>query len=602
MNKLKLFLVLVVGLLIMQNLITGPPLTTAAPTAWEQIIKPRGSGFESTYPGGWVLIRTQNTVHCSTDANNVIYTRTRAVGHTNDVDWARWRPNLPTTAWYDVYGYISDYTHNMNVTGQARYKINHADGQTVVTVNQNNNKCSWVHLGRYRFNAGTSGSVYMGDYTGDNPQRLIAADGMKFVLQSGSISGKVTDSGGGPIAGVTISDGAGHSTTTNSQGHYTLSNLDPGTYTITPSKSNHQFSPASRTVTVPPDATSQNFVDPNRHSISGKVTDGNGNAIADVPVLCQGLTWNTTTKTDSNGNYRFSNLVPGFYQIQAPSGSPYTLTPSRHIVTIRSSSAGGRDFTTTPIYGNLGGRITDKNTGQAVRNARVSVAGRVTHSDSAGNYNLQNVLPGTHPIRVSASNYKNYEGSATVRANQSSQRNVQLEPLRADSYYLPYPNGRRYKCTQGNNGGFSHNRTSSRYAFDFGTRYDTIVASRRGRVVALRRNRTGSCYNGGCSSECLKYGANFVRIRHTDGTETEYAHLSKVYVNSNGMCQGVCHNSCWNLGRKMSVSAAGTSASLRLARGWPTSSDASLCSALDVACAPGSLALAAGSAEKALSS
>lgn len=74
-----------------------------------------------------------------------------------------------------------------------------------------------------------------------------------------SISGRVTDGSGNPISGVTISDGAGHTATTDSNGNYTLSELTAGTYTITPSKSGYTFSPASRTVSVAPDATGQDF-------------------------------------------------------------------------------------------------------------------------------------------------------------------------------------------------------------------------------------------------------------------------------------------------------------------------------------------------------
>lgn len=147
--------------------------------AWEQLIYPRGSGFEYTGLGGWVLIRTQNAVYCSTDGNNVIYTRTRTPPYTNDVDWARWRPTIPQNGWYEVWVYIPSYSHGMSVTSQARYWINHANGQTLRIIDQNVN-CQWVYLGTYRFLAGTSGNVYMGDYTGDNPQKLIAADGMLF--------------------------------------------------------------------------------------------------------------------------------------------------------------------------------------------------------------------------------------------------------------------------------------------------------------------------------------------------------------------------------------------------------------------------------------
>ena len=74
-----------------------------------------------------------------------------------------------------------------------------------------------------------------------------------------SVSGRVTDATGNPIPSVTISDGAGHTATTDSNGDYTLSGLAAGTYTITPSKSGYTFSPPSRTVSVPPDATGKDF-------------------------------------------------------------------------------------------------------------------------------------------------------------------------------------------------------------------------------------------------------------------------------------------------------------------------------------------------------
>ena len=74
-----------------------------------------------------------------------------------------------------------------------------------------------------------------------------------------SISGRVTDSSGNPSSGVTISDGAGHTATTDSNGNYTIGDLSAGSYTLTPSKSDYTFSPASRTVSVPPSATGQDF-------------------------------------------------------------------------------------------------------------------------------------------------------------------------------------------------------------------------------------------------------------------------------------------------------------------------------------------------------
>jgi hypothetical protein len=144
---------------------------------------PTGAGFEGTYVGGWVIIRTQNTVHSYIDLD-VIYTRTRTVGYTNDADWVRWRPTIVTTGYYRACVFAPWYTNSMGITNQARYTIHHAGGDShpaEYPTRQSDFSGSWMDMGRYQFNAGTDGYIYMGDYTGDNPQRLISADAAKFI-------------------------------------------------------------------------------------------------------------------------------------------------------------------------------------------------------------------------------------------------------------------------------------------------------------------------------------------------------------------------------------------------------------------------------------
>ena len=62
-----------------------------------------------------------------------------------------------------------------------------------------------------------------------------------------SISGRVTDVNGKGVSGVALSDGMGHTATTDGNGNYTLAGLFQGTWTITPSKAGFTFSPASQT-------------------------------------------------------------------------------------------------------------------------------------------------------------------------------------------------------------------------------------------------------------------------------------------------------------------------------------------------------------------
>jgi len=78
------------------------------------------------------------------------------------------------------------------------------------------------------------------------------------------ISGRVTDHEGNPIPNVIISANFFGSATTNSDGKYLLSSLEPRTYTLTPVLPNYEFLPNTRTITVPPSSVNQDFV------VSGK--------------------------------------------------------------------------------------------------------------------------------------------------------------------------------------------------------------------------------------------------------------------------------------------------------------------------------------------
>jgi hypothetical protein len=90
-------------------------------------------------------------------------------------------------------------------------------------------------------------------------------------------------------------------------------------------------------------------------------------------------------------------------------------------------------------------------------------------------------------------------------------------------YGLPYPHGLTFSVLQGFHGAFSH-RGSNEYAVDFNCPVATpVVATRPGMVVAINASAQGS----GTTPEFLDdKRANFVLVRHDDGTLGEYMHLS----------------------------------------------------------------------------
>lgn len=113
-----------------------------------------------------------------------------------------------------------------------------------------------------------------------------------------SISGTVTDTAGNPIPNATVSSSTGHNIITDASGAYTIIDLAPGNYTITVEKEGYTFSPTSRAMTVPPDASGQNFTgSPNADQdtdgdglfdnweINGYDHDGDGVIDVDLPAM-----------------------------------------------------------------------------------------------------------------------------------------------------------------------------------------------------------------------------------------------------------------------------------------------------------------------------
>jgi hypothetical protein len=80
---------------------------------------------------------------------------------------------------------------------------------------------------------------------------------------NGSISGKITETSGAPIAGVTINLGGSQSSETisDANGNYSFEAVETnGFYTVTPARANYTFSPASRSFSLLGDHTEASFI------------------------------------------------------------------------------------------------------------------------------------------------------------------------------------------------------------------------------------------------------------------------------------------------------------------------------------------------------
>ncbi len=89
-------------------------------------------------------------------------------------------------------------------------------------------------------------------------------------------------------------------------------------------------------------------------------------------------------------------------------------------------------------------------------------------------------------------------------------------------YQLPYRPGAAFSVIQGFDGKTSHSG-DQRFAIDFGLPLATPVhAARSGKVVFIQDG-----FSDGKFNIAYKYKANFIYIRHADGTLAEYVHLTR---------------------------------------------------------------------------
>lgn len=89
-------------------------------------------------------------------------------------------------------------------------------------------------------------------------------------------------------------------------------------------------------------------------------------------------------------------------------------------------------------------------------------------------------------------------------------------------YRLPFAPGSTHKVTQGYNGHYSHHG-SDQYAIDFKMPVGTPIHAARGGIVAKVKDDS----NKGGADRKYENHANYVLIRHDDGTLGNYAHLAK---------------------------------------------------------------------------
>ena len=267
---------------------------------------------------------------------------------------------------------------------------------------------------------------------------------------NGLISGTVTDDNGNRVPGtpITLKDAGGVvvlTTTTDSDGKYVFTNLEPGDYTIIESNlpqypgdvSDYDENPdgdgpdLNKTtdnvigVTIKPGEADvgNNFVDTDNGSISGSVTSDDDEPL--VGVVLQLLNPDgsivATTTTDSTGKYIFPDVEPGEYTVKEtnPSGYPVNISDydadpdgddadkdtkvdnSIDVSLKPGENDDSNDFVDSD-KGSIGGSVTDE-AGEPLKDVILTLTKPdgttvTTVTDSNGEYTFVGLPPGEYTV------------------------------------------------------------------------------------------------------------------------------------------------------------------------------------------------------------
>lgn len=248
-----------------------------------------------------------------------------------------------------------------------------------------------------------------------NFRLLVKGSIQGVVYQDLNLNG-IQDSGEPGVAGVTVSRGAGTSTTTDAGGSYRFSDVVPGSYLISIVLPNGYFSQQGTTRTTivsSGGASHKNFALFVQGVIQGVVyedsnssgiQDGNERGIGGVTITRSD---GATQVTSSNGFYRFTNVTPGSYSLEMTVPSSFVAAgASTRQVNVGNGASAQANFTLL-AKGTIQGFVFDDRNGNGRQDIGEAGVGGVTvtrgtgpatTTDSNGGYSFTSVVPGSYSL------------------------------------------------------------------------------------------------------------------------------------------------------------------------------------------------------------
>lgn len=130
------------------------------------------SGFYIKAEGNTVPMRYY---HSENNGHGGHHWWTSTEAEKKDICFVTWTPQLDKSGYYEIFAYIPANASAVS----APYRIRHAAGETLVTVDQSSINNDWISLGKYLFSNDGNDHVYLGDSSGVAEQ-IVAFDAVKW--------------------------------------------------------------------------------------------------------------------------------------------------------------------------------------------------------------------------------------------------------------------------------------------------------------------------------------------------------------------------------------------------------------------------------------
>lgn len=169
------------------------------------------------------------------------------------------------------------------------------------------------------------------------------------------------------------------------------------------------------------------------------------NVVSGLPLAATVTVAETGRSVSTNpadGSYSLKHAI-GDYTLRAETYGFYPMTQNVHIV--KDGVIDNTNFMLAPIpKGNISGKITNNQTGKAVKGATIylieDAAVTPVKTDDNGNYTLS-AYEGTYTMQVVASNYYSERYTLTVEGNKTTTKDIQLRPFIGYQGEIGYDDG-----------------------------------------------------------------------------------------------------------------------------------------------------------------